>query len=384
MAKHKSNLRDNDLESGSGTTGTSALARATTLPFKTATRVERHIGERVFRIFIEAIHDFFILLTATLILWAPVNWALNARSQERAANEATLEQSKWPRGEISQQYKAVQQYNARIAASGQYHLGEIKDIFSSHPEEDAESENDAEYQSLLHKPRGVMGAIRIPEVSINLPIYHGTSTANLAIGVGHLYGTSLPVGGKSTNSVLTGHRGLPNSLLFTRLDELGKGDPIYIQTLSRTLGYRVTAVHVVSPNDTHLYKVVPGKDLVTLMTCTPYGVNTERLVITAERAHIPEEIPDLAYNKDALLYAIVTAMLLALVGLAWILLRNACALAPQPWHYDGSPVPKFGPFPRMLDNRLLPNLGSLPGITNKRRQRRRQPNVSEGKKPTLP
>lgn len=172
--------------------------------------------------------------------------------------------------------------------------------------------------------------------------------------------------------MLTGHRGLPDALLFTRLDELGRGDPIYIQTLSRTIGYRVTALRVVKPTDTRFYKVVPGKDLVTLMTCTPYGVNTERLVIAAERANIPEEIPRSCRqqgrrasrhgNRDS-----------AAAGRPGMdpdpkRLRHC---PPPPWHYDGSPVPKTGPFPRLLD-RGPPNLGSLPGLSNSRKQQRNQ------------
>ncbi|RBP97113.1 class C sortase, partial [Bifidobacterium aemilianum] len=110
----------------------------------------------------------------------------------------------------------------------------------------------------------------VPRISLNMPIYHGTSDQSLSQGSGHLYGTSLPVGGPSTNAVLTGHRGLPGALLFTRLDELKPGDVFYVDTLGRTMGYRITAIHVVDPDDTHLYTVVQGKDLVTLMTCTPY------------------------------------------------------------------------------------------------------------------
>ncbi|MCC2748848.1 sortase, partial [[Eubacterium] rectale] len=87
--------------------------------------------------------------------------------------------------------------------------------------------------------QGVMGSIRIPKIDVNLPIYHGTSEDALAVGAGHLYGTSLPVGGKSTHSVITGHRGLPNSLLFTRLDEMKKGDSFYIEVMGKTLGYKV-------------------------------------------------------------------------------------------------------------------------------------------------
>lgn len=173
--------------------------------------------------------------------------------------------------------------------------------------------------------------------------------------------------------MLTGHRGLPDALLFTRLDELGRGDPIYIQTLSRTIGYRVTALRVVKPTDTRFYKVVPGKDLVTLMTCTPYGVNTERLVIAAERANIPEEIPRSCRQQGRRASRHGNRDSAAAAGRPGMdpdpkRLRHC---PPPPWHYDGSPVPKTGPFPRLLD-RGPPNLGSLPGLSNSRKQQRNQ------------
>ncbi|WEV67271.1 class C sortase [Bifidobacterium sp. ESL0769] len=185
------------------------------------------------------------------------------------------------------------------------------------------SDDDAEYQSLLNVGDGVMGNVRIPKISVNMPIYHGTSDGALLHGAGHLYGTSLPVGGKSTNAVLSGHRGLSSALLFTRLDELKRGDIFYVQTLGRTMGYRVTGIHVIDPQDTHLYRVVPGRDLVTLMTCTPYAINTQRLVITGTRQSIPHPIPNPNNAKgDPMLIAILIVLAVLIVGLVAVKLSR--------------------------------------------------------------
>ena len=132
-----------------------------------------------------------------------------------------------------------------------------------------------------------MGTIKVPKQSINLPIYHGTSEEALASGAGHLYGTSLPVGGKSTHSVITGHRGLVEAMMFTRLDEVKKGDFFYIEVMGETLGYKVDNISVILPDDTSKLRIAPGEDRVTLMTCTPYGVNTHRLLISGHRVSIP-------------------------------------------------------------------------------------------------
>ena len=128
------------------------------------------------------------------------------------------------------------------------------------------------------------------------------------------YGTSLPVGGKSTHSVITGHRGLPDALLFTRLDELNKGDVFYVKTLGMTLGYRVDSILVVNPDQviSHL-RILPGEDRITLMTCTPYGVNTQRLLISGHRAAIPAQVPPPSHaGKDLALLAALVAVLMLL------------------------------------------------------------------------
>ena len=141
-----------------------------------------------------------------------------------------------------------------------------------------------------------MGSVSIPSIGVDLTIRHGSSDTVLAMGAGHLHGTSLPVGGPSTHTALTGHRGLADKMMFTRLDELHKGSVFYIHTLGRTLAYKVTDIRVVDPGQVDSLRIVKGQDLATLVTCTPYGINTQRLLVTGERARMPQTAP---YERDA-------------------------------------------------------------------------------------
>lgn len=243
----------------------------------------------------------------------------------------------WPYPQADDAFAAAKSYNERLAVSGQPILGEAKDPFAavqggsraSETDDDdgSASSKDEEYQGLLDSGGGVMGTIRIPKISVNLPIYHGTSQSALASGAGHLYGSSLPVGGESTHAVITGHRGLVNATMFTRLDEMRVGDYFYLDVMGHTLGYQVDRISVIEPNDTSKLKIVPGEDRVTLMTCTPYGVNTHRLLVSAVRSSIPDVIPDESdAAKDARLIAIVAAVITLLLGLVLLRLRR------KPWH----------------------------------------------------
>ena len=240
----------------------------------------------------------------------------------------------WPYPQADDAIAAAKEYNKRLAASGQPILGEAKDPFSQAQgssrssesgsnESDSASAKDTEYQSLLDSGSGVMGTIRIPKISVKLPIYHGTSQSALASGAGHLYGSSLPVGGKNTHAVITGHRGLVDAMMFTRLDEMRVGDYFYIEVMGRTLGYKVDRISVIEPNDTSTLKIVPGEDRVTLMTCTPYGVNTHRLLVSAVRAPIPGVVPEERNAaKDARTIAIAAAVATLLLGLLLVWLRS--------------------------------------------------------------
>ena len=166
------------------------------------------------------------------------------------------------------------------------------------------------YEQLLNiSGSGVMGSVEIPKISVHLPIYHGTGEDVLSVGVGHLEGSSLPVGGNNTHCILTGHRGLPNSKLFTRLDELKTGDLFYIEVGNQILAYKVSEIQVIKPEDTSGLSIRLDRDLVSLVTCTPYGVNSHRLVVTGERTQYRETghlqiKPQLASGRE-ILFAIL-------------------------------------------------------------------------------
>lgn len=134
---------------------------------------------------------------------------------------------------------------------------------------------------------GIMGYVIIPKIQVNLPIYHGTDAEVLDRGVGHLLGSSLPMGGKNTHTILSGHSGMASQKMFTDLDQLAPGDVFYLNVLNEMLAYQVTEINTVLPYETDLLGTVPGEDLCTLVTCTPYGINTHRLLVRGSR--IPYE-----------------------------------------------------------------------------------------------
>ena len=201
--------------------------------------------------------------------------------------------------------EAARQYNEEL-------LGNIEllDPFSS-----IKKEVDERYQSLLNvNGSGMIGYIRIPKINIELPIYHGTSEAVLQTGVGHFWGTSLPVGGESTHTVLTGHRGLPTKTLFTNMDKLEVGDIFYIKVLDETLAYQIDQILTVLPEETDGLSIEPGKDYATLVTCTPFAINTHRLLVRGERIPYEEATkqepdtnikPELSFTAKVLIVTII-------------------------------------------------------------------------------
>ena len=146
------------------------------------------------------------------------------------------------------------------------------------------------YQEQLNlSGTGMMGTISIPKINVNLPIYHGVEEEVLVNGVGHLPESSLPVGGENTHCLLTGHRGLPNAKLFTRLDEMETGDLFFVTVCGEKLAYQVSEIDIIHPEDVEGLGIQAEKDLVSLITCTPYGLNTKRLVVTGERIPYTEK-----------------------------------------------------------------------------------------------
>lgn len=160
---------------------------------------------------------------------------------------------------------------------------------------------DTPYSNLLnYDSQGIMGFLEIPAIKVKLPIYHGTSPAVLQKGVGHLEGSSFPVGGESTHSILTGHTGLNKAKLFTDLTSVQKGDMFFVSVLGRKMAYVVDNINVVLPDDTSRLQVVEGKDYVTLITCTPYGVNDHRLLVRGVRTEYAAEEYEGEQKKDSI------------------------------------------------------------------------------------
>jgi len=179
------------------------------------------------------------------------------------------------------------------------------------------SEKDKTYMDALNIAGDeVMGIVEIPKINIKLPIYHTTDEEVLKQAAGHLEGSSLPVGGESTHAVISAHRGLPSASLFTDLDQLEKGDHFLIHVLNETLCYEVDKISVVKPEETSSLAVEEGQDLVTLLTCTPYGVNTERLLVRGHRVDYVEQ--EVAAEKTPLsgISLHTNYLLWVLIGLA--------------------------------------------------------------------
>lgn len=174
---------------------------------------------------------------------------------------------------------------------------------------------------------GIMGYIDIDKIGVELPIYHGVGKEVLQVGIGHLEGTSLPVGGESTHCVLSGHRGLPSAKLFTDLDELEIGDSFTITILDRLLTYRVDQIRIVLPTEVDDLQIVNGKDYCTLMTCTPYGINTHRLLVRAVRTENAEVkkgvfVKNEAFKVDTLIVAPILAIPLLFIALILLFLHD--------------------------------------------------------------
>lgn len=163
-----------------------------------------------------------------------------------------------------------------------------------------DEERDAYKQLLDPSGTGVMGYVEIPEISCSLPIYHGTDEAVLQIAIGHIEGSSLPVGGESTHCVLSGHRGLPSAKLFTDLDKLDTGDTFILRVLDETLTYEVDRILIVEPHELSALEIEEGRDYCTLVTCTPYGVNTHRLLVRGHRVENQEEAKAVRVTADAM------------------------------------------------------------------------------------
>lgn len=184
-----------------------------------------------------------------------------------------------------------------------------------------------EYEGLLNiGGTGIIGYIEIPNIKVSLPIYHGVDEAVLQIAVGHIEGSSLPVGGEGTHCVISGHRGLPSAKLFTNLDEMEEGDHFMMRVLDETLTYEVDQIRIVEPEDLSALEIEEGKDLCTLVTCTPYGINSHRLLVRGHRVENMESANSIRVTADAMqidpvMVAPVIAVPILLILLIWLLVH---------------------------------------------------------------
>ena len=177
---------------------------------------------------------------------------------------------------IDSMWKAAQEYNEQIKQES------VPDAFSVR-----DGQTDSTYESLLNlNGDGMMGYVEIPVIDVSIPIYHYTTDESLEKGAGHLFGSSLPVGGESTHAILSAHRGLPSAKLFTDLNLVEKGDVFYLHILDKTLAYEVDQIQTVLPEETDSLAITEGKDYVTLVTCTPYAVNTHRILVRGHRTTV--------------------------------------------------------------------------------------------------
>lgn len=238
-----------------------------------------------------------------------------ARSVSRAA-------SLFPEGSRQSAIRSAVEYNQRLYESGQPQIGEP--VFDGKTKGDFEG--DDEYRRQLSvNGLDTMGELLVPKISVDLPIMHGAGQDVLEHAAGHLAGTSLPVGGKNTRAVITGHSNLKGATLFTRLGELEKGDPFYIKVMGNTMAYRVNDIRIVSPTDAKVLKIRKGRDEVTLLTCTGQG-NTLRLLVTGERNSMPDQAPlpgdAPGDTKEAILISAVITTGVLIVG--FVVCRNRC------------------------------------------------------------
>jgi sortase A len=224
------------------------------------------------------IFGLIFLVGLGVFLYPSVSNYINSKHQSRAVatyDEAIANMSK---EDYSKIWEAAYAFNEEIAAAQSNTFlrldGELKDKY---------------YKALDPTGTGIIGTIEIENIGVNLPIYHGTEETVLQVGIGHLEGSSLPTGTDSTHAILSGHRGLPSSKLFTDLDQMIVGDTFLIHVLDQTFAYQVDSINIVLPEDTGGLGIVNGKEYVTLVTCTPYGINTHRLLVRAKRVDYNEE-----------------------------------------------------------------------------------------------
>lgn len=223
---------------------------------------------------INSIIGLIFLAGLFILLYPTISDYLNEKNSSRAIAAYNKIAEELQTEDYSKEMELAEAYNV--------YLKQFSDLSSAATVE--LRRDDSPYESLLNVSKdGMMAVIRIPSIDVNLPIYHGTEEGTLQTAVGHYEGSSLPIGGESTHAILTGHRGLPSARLFTDLDRLEEGDVFYIKVLGEILEYQVDQIQTVLPSELDSLSITPGEDYVTLVTCTPYGINSHRLLVRGTR-----------------------------------------------------------------------------------------------------
>lgn len=227
------------------------------------------------------------LVGLSLLLYPTVSDYWNSLHQSRAIAQYSEEVANLDNEQYDKLSAQAEAYNEMLIGKAQRFV--------------LSEEEKAQYEQLLDlSGTGIMGYIEIPEIKCSLPIYHGTDEAVLQIAIGHIEGSSLPVGGPGTHAVLSGHRGLPSARLFTDLDKLDTGDTFILRVLDETLTYEVDQILIVEPHELAALEIEPGKDYCTLVTCTPYGINTQRLLVRGHRVENQEQAQAVRVTADAM------------------------------------------------------------------------------------
>lgn len=250
------------------------------------------------------------IIGLSLVLYPSVSNAWNTYRQQKlltSYEETVSDMEENGTVDYESEWERARNYNEALLPSI------LPDSFTA---AELSDEPDEEYMACLNLTGdGLMGSISIPKIGVEIPIYHTTSDEVLQQGVGHLEGSSLPAGGGSTHAVLAAHRGLPSAKLFTDLDQMEEGDHFFLYILDDVLAYEVDQILVVEPDETDALSVIEGEDLVTLLTCTPYGVNTQRLLVRGHRVDYEEAIAD-AETEMGGSSLLTNYILLTIAGLA--------------------------------------------------------------------
>ena len=251
------------------------------------------------------------LVGLSVVLYPTVSDWVNRRNASRALVSYDETVNALSDADYEAYFAAADDYNRRLAATeNAFYKPELVSGYE---------------QTLDLSGTGIMGYITIQKIGVELPIYHGTGEGVLQVAAGHLEGSSLPVGGAGTHAVISAHRGLPSAKLFTNLDELEVGDTFTVTVLDRVLTYEVDLISIVLPNETDLLQPVPGKDYLTLMTCTPYGINTHRLLVRGHRVETVENQKHIRVTADAV--RVQPAVVAPLLAVPLLVLLGAGAAA---------------------------------------------------------